>query len=282
MRLESQTSVVEIRVAGRPDTQTRGDAGPIPLRGRRFAGGVGPLPRSRRNADMPTRRICTETYPSSPAAHPAGSPHTICPISRATATGRGEHFLNTGGPPADSGVRLDRGDHERTCVVSSTFDPDELQAALDTVHRAGVPGAFAEVRDGEQIWRGAAGVADLATGRPITADMRHRVGSITKTFTATAVLQLVEAGEIGLDTPIGHYLPRLVPGERGAAITVAMLINHTSGLAEYLPARLPVARRISESGEDNAEKPGRQQVHPVRSERADRAGRCRTGRRRSG
>ncbi len=123
--------------------------------------------------------------------------------------------------------------------MSSTFDPDELQAALDTVHRAGVPGAFAEVRDGEQIWRGAAGVADLATGRPITADMRHRVGSITKTFTATAVLQLVEAGEIGLDTPIGHYLPRLVPGERGAAITVAMLINHTSGLAEYLPHAYP-------------------------------------------
>lgn len=123
--------------------------------------------------------------------------------------------------------------------MSSTLDPDELQAALDAVHRAGVPGVFAEARDGEQIWRGAAGVADLTTGRPVTADMRHRVGSITKTFTAAAVLQLVEAGEIGLDTPIGHYLPRLVPGERGAAITVAMLINHTSGLAEYLPYAYP-------------------------------------------
>jgi D-alanyl-D-alanine carboxypeptidase len=65
--------------------------------------------------------------------------------------------------------------------------------------------------------------------------MRHRVGSISKTFTAAAVLQQVESGQIGLDTPIAHYLPRLVPGERCNAITVRMLINHTSGLAEYLP-----------------------------------------------
>ncbi|NKX86504.1 serine hydrolase domain-containing protein [Nocardia coubleae] len=142
--------------------------------------------------------------------------------------------------------------------MSNSFDPDELQAALEAVHRAGVPGVFAEARAGEQIWRGAAGVADLATGRPVTADMRHRVGSITKTFTAAAVLQLVEAGEIGLDTPIGHYLPDLVPGERGAAITVEMLINHTSGLAEYLPHAYPslaafpdLARTTPKSLDDN-------------------------------
>ena len=110
---------------------------------------------------------------------------------------------------------------------------------MDKVHRAGMPGVFAEVRDGDQVWRGAAGVADLSTGRPVTPDMRHRVGSITKTFTAAAVLQQVESGQIGLDTPIGHYLPRLVPGERGDAITVRMLINHTSGLAEYLPYAYP-------------------------------------------
>nr|WP_239091693.1 serine hydrolase domain-containing protein [Streptomyces sp. SID14478] len=102
-----------------------------------------------------------------------------------------------------------------------------------------MPGLFAEVRDGEQVWRGAAGAADVATGRPVTADMRHRVGSITKTFTAAAVLQQVESGRIGLDAPIGRYLPKLVPGDRGDAITVRMLINHTSGLAEYLPYAYP-------------------------------------------
>jgi D-alanyl-D-alanine carboxypeptidase len=72
--------------------------------------------------------------------------------------------------------------------------------------------------------------------------MRHRVGSITKTFTAAAVLQQVESGEIGLDTPIGHYLPRLVPEGLGEAVTVRMLINHTSGLAEYLPYAYPSLR----------------------------------------
>jgi D-alanyl-D-alanine carboxypeptidase len=102
-----------------------------------------------------------------------------------------------------------------------------------------MPGVFAEVRHGDEVWRGAAGVADVRTGRPVTVDMRHRVGSITKTFTAAAVLQQVERGQIGLDLPIGHYLPRLVPGARGAAITVRMLLNHTSGLADYLLSAYP-------------------------------------------
>ncbi|WP_405942816.1 serine hydrolase domain-containing protein [Streptomyces sp. NBC_00207] len=123
--------------------------------------------------------------------------------------------------------------------MKNPLDSTALDAALEAVHRAGVPGLFAELRDGDQVWRGAAGVADVATGRPVTADMRHRVGSITKTFTAAAVLQLVESGQIGLDTPIGQYLPKLVPGERGDTITVRMLINHTSGLAEYLPYAYP-------------------------------------------
>nr|WP_308120224.1 serine hydrolase domain-containing protein [Streptomyces bambusae] len=123
--------------------------------------------------------------------------------------------------------------------MSNSLDLTALDAALENVHRAGMPGLFAEVRDGDQVWRGAAGVADVTTGRPVTADMRHRVGSITKTFTAAAVLQQVEAGRIGLDAPIGRYLPKLVPGVRGDAITVRMLINHTSGLAEYFPYAFP-------------------------------------------
>lgn len=131
------------------------------------------------------------------------------------------------------------------------LDPVELNAALENVHQAGVPGVFAEVRADDRIWRGAAGVADMESGRPVSADLRHRVGSITKTFTASAVLQQVEAGQLGLDTPIGHYLPTLVSGDRGAAITVRMLLNHTSGLAEYLPrayssfAAFPVLARTS-------------------------------------
>jgi D-alanyl-D-alanine carboxypeptidase len=123
--------------------------------------------------------------------------------------------------------------------VENALDPAQLTVAINAIHRTGMPGVFAEVRAGDQVWRGAAGVADLATGRPVTPDMRHRVGSITKSFTAAAVMQQVEQGRIELDAPIGHYLPRLVPGARGAAITVRMLLNHTSGLADYLPSAYP-------------------------------------------
>ncbi|WP_233521463.1 serine hydrolase domain-containing protein [Streptomyces triticagri] len=123
--------------------------------------------------------------------------------------------------------------------MSDELDFAALDAAVHDVHRAGMPGIFAEVRDGERVWRGAAGVADLDTGRPVTADLRHRVGSVTKTFTAAAVLRQAERGRIDLDAPIARYLPKLVPGERGDAITVRMLINHTSGLAEYLPYAYP-------------------------------------------
>ncbi|AZS82909.1 class A beta-lactamase-related serine hydrolase [Streptomyces griseoviridis] len=129
------------------------------------------------------------------------------------------------------------------------LDRTALDAALADVHHAGIPGLFAEVRDHDEVWRGAAGVADVVTGRPVTADMRHRVGSVTKTFTAAAVMQLAESGAIGLDRPIGRYLPKLVPGERGAAVTVRMLLNHTSGLAEYLPYAYPSLKGFPALGE---------------------------------
>ncbi|MFJ8584760.1 serine hydrolase domain-containing protein [Streptomyces sp. NPDC093595] len=125
---------------------------------------------------------------------------------------------------------------------SAGLDPAALESAMDGVHHAGVPGVFAEVRDGGTTWRGAAGVADVGTGRPVGPDMRQRIGSVTKTFTAAAVMQQVEQGRIELDAPIGRYLPRLVPGERGRKITVRMLLNHTSGLPDYLPYAFPSLR----------------------------------------
>jgi D-alanyl-D-alanine carboxypeptidase len=136
--------------------------------------------------------------------------------------------------------------------TSTGFAPAKLHSALDAVHRAGVPGVYAEVRDADRTWRGAAGVADLGTGRPVRPDMRHRVGSITKTFTAVAVMQQVEQGRVRLDAPIGDYLPQLVPGERGRKITVRMLLNHTSGIPDYIPYAFPsMQTRSPESLDDN-------------------------------
>ncbi|MDF0528709.1 serine hydrolase [Tsukamurella sp. 8F] len=127
---------------------------------------------------------------------------------------------------------------------SVELDVDHLERAATAVCAAGIPGVFTEVVAGESIWRGASGVADIDTGAPVVPEMRHRVGSVSKTFVATAVLLLAEHGHVDLDEPIGHYLPRLVPGERGRCITPRMLLNHTSGLAEYLPVAYPSLARF--------------------------------------
>ncbi|WP_234382199.1 serine hydrolase domain-containing protein [Streptomyces sp. XY332] len=135
--------------------------------------------------------------------------------------------------------------------ATARLDPSGLKSAMDDVHRAGVPGVYGEVRAAGRTWRGASGVADTTTGRPVSADMRHRVGSITKTFTAAAVMQQVEQGRIRLDAPIGGYLPRLVPGERGRRITVRMLLNHTSGIPDYVPYAFPSLQADSPASLDD-------------------------------
>ncbi|WP_240468360.1 serine hydrolase domain-containing protein [Streptomyces dangxiongensis] len=122
---------------------------------------------------------------------------------------------------------------------------------MDAVHEAGVPGVFGEVRDAGRTWRGASGVADVTSGRPVESGMRQRVGSITKSFTAAGVMLQVEQGRIGLDAPIGDLLPELVPGERGRRVTVRMLLNHTSGISDYLPYAFPSLRGLP-SGPDTS------------------------------
>ena len=112
--------------------------------------------------------------------------------------------------------------------LPTRLDLGRLQVELEAIHRAGVPGVFAEVRAGHQAWLGAAGVADVDSGHPVDTGMRQRVGSLTKTFTAAAVLLQVERGHLQLDAPISRYLPDAVPGVRGDTITVRMLLNHTS------------------------------------------------------
>ena len=66
---------------------------------------------------------------------------------------------------------------------------------------------------------------------PPAAGQRFRIGSVTKTFTATLVLQLVDQNRIRLDDPVGRYLPGVIPA--GGTITIRELLQHTSGLANY-------------------------------------------------
>ncbi len=108
-----------------------------------------------------------------------------------------------------------------------------LQQLLDAMHAAGMPGVFAQVRDGSRTWNLAAGVADVDTGRPVRPHFQHRVGSIEKTFVATTILQLAGEHRVRLDAPIGRYLPDVLPGRLSRQVSVRMLLNHTSGLADY-------------------------------------------------
>jgi D-alanyl-D-alanine carboxypeptidase len=107
-----------------------------------------------------------------------------------------------------------------------------LRGELHALVRAGVPGAVVVVRRGDRTLALAAGRADLATGEPLRARDRFKVGSITKTVVATAVLQLAGEGRLTLDDPVARWLPGLVPN--GRRITIRMLLAHTSGLFDYL------------------------------------------------
>lgn len=78
-------------------------------------------------------------------------------------------------------------------------------------------------------WSGTSGLADLATGDPATAAGEVRIGSISKTFIATVVLQLVAQHQISLDQPVQQYLPGLLRQD-DPPITIAELLDHTSGL----------------------------------------------------
>ncbi|NDU75947.1 serine hydrolase [Actinomadura sp. DSM 109109] len=128
---------------------------------------------------------------------------------------------------------------------TAAFDPANLRATLDATHDAGMYGLFSGVRDGRTAWNGAAGVADVRTNRPVTPGMRQRVGSITKSFVATAVLQQVERGRIELDAPVDRYLPGVIPGRYGQQTTVRMLLAHTSGIGDYVGEAFPSLRELS-------------------------------------
>ncbi len=101
----------------------------------------------------------------------------------------------------------------------------------------GLTGAAVRVDDPRcGTWTAATGQADRRNGRPMDAASRTRIGSITKTFTATAVLQLAAERRISLDAPVARYLPGLLDrnGHDGRRISVRSLLNHTSGLPDHM------------------------------------------------
>lgn len=114
-----------------------------------------------------------------------------------------------------------------------TATANRLQATLDDVRREqGIPGAAAAVVvPGEGTWAGTSGVADVRTREPVRAGTLFAAASVTKVFVAALVLQLAEDGVLGLDDRLRRWVPAF-PGS--GRITLRQLLNHTSGLADYV------------------------------------------------
>ncbi|GAA2674381.1 serine hydrolase domain-containing protein [Actinoplanes palleronii] len=107
------------------------------------------------------------------------------------------------------------------------LDTTALAAVIDPLP-AEISGALVRIEGAAGRWHGRAGEAEIGTGRPVPWDGRFRIGSMTKAFTAAAILQLVAAGLVELDAPLRRYLPDLLP--EGYPGTVRMALDHTHGL----------------------------------------------------
>ena len=116
--------------------------------------------------------------------------------------------------------------------------PADLEKKLDekissTLKLAGAPSvSVAVVKDGKLVYAKAFGTADLAAGRPANLQTRYAVGSISKQFTAAALLMLEEQGKLSLDDRVSKYFPDLT---RAGEVTIRQLLSHTSGYEDYAP-----------------------------------------------
>ncbi|NSL68117.1 serine hydrolase domain-containing protein [Bacillus toyonensis] len=119
--------------------------------------------------------------------------------------------------------------------TSTSRDRNSVKQAVRDTLQLGFPGILAKTSEGGKTWSYAAGVANLSSKKPMNTDFRFRIGSVTKTFTATVVLQLAEENRLNLDDSIEKWLPGVIQGNGydDKQITIRQLLNHTSGIAEY-------------------------------------------------
>ena len=171
--------------------------------------------------------------PSSPTAASGDGPLASAPPGSASSSGS-----PTSSPPASASPGASSPPPgpagptaaERRAALTAA----RLQAELDRIRRGyRIPGVQATILfpDGTS-WTGVSGLADVTAKAPVTPDTGFAIASVSKTFTSALILGLVDEGRLRLSDPAVSYLPplRLKLDRR---ITVAMLLNHTSGLADF-------------------------------------------------
>ncbi|MFE9685035.1 serine hydrolase domain-containing protein [Streptomyces sp. NPDC006285] len=118
---------------------------------------------------------------------------------------------------------------------------DALQRDADAIRDAGVTGVAVRLETPAGVRTVRSGVGNLRTGTPVPRDGHLRIGSTTKTYVATVLLQLVGEGRLSLDDTVERWLPGVVRGNGndGRRITLRHLLQHTSGLPEYVQDVVP-------------------------------------------
>ncbi|MFC9560534.1 serine hydrolase domain-containing protein [Agromyces sp. NPDC056965] len=117
-----------------------------------------------------------------------------------------------------------------TATTTVSNQSADLQRTIEALIDPGIIGLSVRVDDEQGTWVGSAGAAELGGSMKPPVDGHVRIGSNTKTFTATLVLQLVAEGRISLDDSVAHLLPEFGLDRR---ITVRMLLQQTSGLFNF-------------------------------------------------
>ncbi len=116
--------------------------------------------------------------------------------------------------------------------------PPALKAEIDQAVQAmlaksGAPSAsIAVVKDGRLVYANACGLADVNRRKPAATSMRYSIGSISKQFTAAAILLLAEKGKLSLDDPVSRWFPQLT---RAGDVTVRQILSMTSGYQDFWP-----------------------------------------------
>ena len=115
----------------------------------------------------------------------------------------------------------------------SDFDRKLTDKIVATLKESTAPSAsVAVVLDGKLVFAKAFGMASISPDRPATTETRYAVGSISKQFTAAALLLLQEQGKLSLDDKVSRYFPNLT---RADEVTIRQLLSHTSGYEDYAP-----------------------------------------------
>jgi D-alanyl-D-alanine carboxypeptidase len=165
--------------------------------------------------------VAAQVTPSLPwSEHGAAS-------SRAGAQGSSDVATTVFDPPSPSPSASPTPPPEPTPIPA-----DRLQRVLDVLReRYRIPGIAATIEwpDG-RTWTGVSGLANVKSATPVTPDTAFAVGSVSKTFTAALILDLADEGRLTLDDRVRDWLP---DAKASTAVTIRMLLDHTSGIHDY-------------------------------------------------